>query len=96
MFEATLRSNPRQIRESWYTFFFQLPRVPEWFQCRDDFVFMTDARHEARVGAFTDEDLRRYPAAWSQDGALTGMVNWYRALFRHTETPSWERVARPS
>ena len=76
--------------------FFQLPRVPEWFQRRDDFAFMTDALREARKGAFTDEDLRRYRAAWSQDGALTGMINWYRALFRHTETPSRERVAAPT
>jgi pimeloyl-ACP methyl ester carboxylesterase len=29
--------------------------------------------------AFTDEDRRRYIEAWSQPGALTGGLNYYRA-----------------
>src|SRR2546427_2232933 len=33
-----------------------------------------------RVGAwFTDEDKAQYVAAWSQSGALTGGLNYYRA-----------------
>src|SRR2546427_9563754 len=33
-----------------------------------------------RVGAwFTDEDRAQYVAAWSQPGALTGGLNYYRA-----------------
>ncbi len=36
----------------------------------------------SRPGTFTNEDLVQYRAAWSQPGALTGMISWYRALFR--------------
>ena len=36
----------------------------------------------ARRGTFTDEDLAAYRAAWSQPGAITGMINWYRAAVR--------------
>ena len=31
---------------------------------------------------FTEEDRDRYRTAWSQPGAMTGMINWYRALMR--------------
>jgi pimeloyl-ACP methyl ester carboxylesterase len=30
------------------------------------------------------EELNRYRAAWSQPGAMTTMINWYRALFQQT------------
>jgi pimeloyl-ACP methyl ester carboxylesterase len=33
-----------------------------------------------RGGAFSADDLERYRAAWRRPGALTAMVNWYRAL----------------
>ena len=36
----------------------------------------------ARPGVFSKEEFRRYVAAWSQPGALTGMINWYRAAAR--------------
>jgi pimeloyl-ACP methyl ester carboxylesterase len=34
----------------------------------------------SRPGTFTDEDFRHYREAWAQPGALTAMLNWYRAL----------------
>jgi pimeloyl-ACP methyl ester carboxylesterase len=34
----------------------------------------------SRPGTFTAADLAVYRAAWAQPGALTGMLNWYRAL----------------
>ncbi len=37
-----------------------------------------------REDAFTDEDLERYVEAWSQPGALTGMINYYRAALRRS------------
>ena len=32
--------------------------------------------------SFTAEDLEHYREAWSQPGAVTAMINWYRALLR--------------
>lgn len=36
----------------------------------------------SRPGTFTEEELAHYRAAWSQPGAATGMLNWYRAALR--------------
>ena len=79
-----LRSNLRQLRRSWYMFFFQLPWLPEAafsaFQFR---LGVNSLVRSSRPGTFTDADLQQYRSAWSQPGALTGMMNWYRAAFRH-------------
>ncbi|MDO8971784.1 MAG: alpha/beta hydrolase, partial [Saprospiraceae bacterium] len=35
-----------------------------------------------RKNTFTAADVLEYKKAWSQKGALTGMVNWYRSVMR--------------
>jgi len=96
-YRETLRSNLAQLRRSWYVFYFQLPRIPEWLSARDDFAFWVSAlRDGARPGTFSDADIARYRTAWSQDGAPRAMINWYRALVRHGEAPPRERVAAPT
>jgi epoxide hydrolase 4 len=74
----------RQLRKSWYMFFFQLPRLPEALLRANDFatlrrLFRTDP---VRRGAFSEADIERYVEAARQPGALTGGINYYRALFR--------------
>jgi len=79
----SLSTRPRQFLRSWYMFFFQLPWLPE--AVFSAFNFRIGGRallRSSRPGTFTNEDLVRYRAAWSQPGALTAMINWYRALFR--------------
>jgi epoxide hydrolase 4 len=79
-----LTSRRRQTLRSWYMFFFQLPWLPE--AVFSGFHFRIGARsllRSSRPGTFSPEDLAQYRAAWSQPGALTAMINWYRALFRH-------------
>ncbi len=44
--------------------------------------FMMKHMRQMRPGTFSAEDLNQYRTAWSQPGALTAMINWYRALFR--------------
>lgn len=79
-----LTSSFAQLRKSWYMFAFQIPRLPEWALLRDNARAGKQAlRGTSRPGAFTDADLEKYVAAWQQPGAMTGMINWYRALFRH-------------
>jgi len=78
-----LSTRPRQVLRSWYMFFFQLPWLPE--ALFSAFNYRIGARallRSSRLGAFSDEDLAQYRAAWSQTGAVTAMVNWYRALLR--------------
>jgi pimeloyl-ACP methyl ester carboxylesterase len=79
-----LNTNRRQLRRSWYMFFFQLPFIPE--TAFSAFNFRLGVRslvRSSRPGTFSPEDLAQYRAAWSQPGALTAMINWYRAAFRH-------------
>lgn len=96
VFEETLTSSLRQLRKSWYMFFFQVPRVPEWVQRRGNFRRLVEAFQTAEEGTFTEEDVERYRGAWRREGALTGMINWYRALFRAGEDPPRERVEAPT
>ncbi len=79
-----LKTNRRQFRRSWYMFFFQLPWLPE--AAFSAFNFKLGVRslvRSSRPGTFSPEDLAQYRAAWSQPGALTTMINWYRAAFRY-------------
>lgn len=76
-----MMKNPLQWVKSSYMAFFQLPEVPEKLMAANDFESMKQAvKGTARPNAFTEQELDRYRAAWSQPGALTGMLNWYRAL----------------
>ena len=40
-------------------------------------------RESGRTNTFSDEDIEKYKEAWSQPGALTAMLNWYRAAVRY-------------
>ncbi len=79
------KRHPRQMLRSWYIGLFQMRGLPEWLLSVGDFALLRSAlRGTAFEGVFTDEDLRRYREAWAVPGALTAMLNWYRAfrLFR--------------
>jgi epoxide hydrolase 4 len=79
-----LLKRPGQMLRSWYIFFFQLPYLPEAFFSA--FQFRIGERslvRSSRPGTFSPQDLAQYRAAWSQSGAVTAMINWYRALFRY-------------
>ncbi|PSQ25378.1 epoxide hydrolase [Halobacteriales archaeon QS_9_68_17] len=75
---------PEQAKRSWYTFYFQLPRLPEAGFRAGDFRVLDKMFREdpARPDAFTDEDVRRYKRALTRPGALTAALNYYRALGR--------------
>jgi pimeloyl-ACP methyl ester carboxylesterase len=75
----------RQLRKSWYMFFFQLPWLPERVLARNGWAPLRQIfRADARPGAFTPSDIERYVEAWSRPGAMTAMINYYRAAFRTT------------
>ncbi|MCK9684433.1 alpha/beta fold hydrolase [Scleromatobacter humisilvae] len=96
-FERYLRSHPSQMLKSWYMLFFQLPRLPEALLRANDFRRLAHAIVATSLsGAFTPEDLAIYRQAWAQPGALTGMLNWYRALRLTSKLPRGTgRVAIP-
>jgi epoxide hydrolase 4 len=80
---AYMRHHPGQWLRSTYVGLFQLPRLPERLLTADRGRALRRAlTTSSRPGAFTSADLDRYVEAWLQPGAMTGMLNWYRALVR--------------
>ena len=74
-----------QMRRSLYAAFFQLPWIPEAVIKRKDWREAVRAlRGSSKLHSFSDEDIVNYKEAWSQPDAMTSMLNWYRAAFRHT------------
>ncbi len=71
----------RQLRRSWYMFFFQLPRLPEWWARANDFAKVERMFKHASVrpNTFADGDIAAYKEALRQPGALTSSINYYRA-----------------
>jgi pimeloyl-ACP methyl ester carboxylesterase len=93
-----LLSSPAQARKSWYMFFFQIPGLPERIIRANDWSFgVRSLVGSSLPGTFSPDDLNRYRAAWSHQGAMTGMVNWYRAAFQRRPTlPKDTRVHVPT
>jgi pimeloyl-ACP methyl ester carboxylesterase len=93
-----LWTNPAQRKRSWYIFFYQLPWLPERTLRKDGFSYLVKAlKVTSRRGTFTDEEIAVYREAWAQPGALTAMLNWYRAGLRsRPKRPPSPRVAVPT
>ncbi len=74
----------RQMRRSWYAFFFQVPRLPEWLLGRRDAHAIGEMfrRGAADPSRFPDEVLEVYRTHACQPGALRAMLNWYRAALQ--------------
>lgn len=78
-----LLHNINQLRKSWYVFFFQIPFFVEWILSRNNFYQMERMLVQSgRRNTFTEENIIEYKKAWSQEGAITAMLNWYRAAVR--------------
>ena len=95
--EDTLRRNLSQLRKSWYMIAFQFPVLPETIatanNCR---VLQRGLTESSRPGTFSATDLRRYREAWTQPGAVTAMINWYRAMGRYRPRPPQQQVSVPT
>ncbi len=92
------RGDPEQIRRSWYVFAFQVPWLPEYILRKNDWRRLVLAlRGSGKIHTFTNEDMEKYKQAWSQPGALTAMLNWYRAgRYYFTNLPKDPRVGVPA
>jgi len=80
VFERELNTNPAQQKASMYTRMFQSPKTEAMlsannYQALVD-TLLTDG---LKRGVFTKADRQAYLEAWSIPGALTGMLNYYRA-----------------
>lgn len=87
--------HPTQLAMSSYIGFFQLPLLPEAMLSANRHAALAQAlRNSARPGVFDEPTLAIYRDAWSIPGAMTAMLNWYRAL-PFGPSPSAGRVRVP-
>jgi pimeloyl-ACP methyl ester carboxylesterase len=93
-----LQRDFEQMRRSWYAIFFQLPWIPEAVLQANNWRRTARAlRGSNNSQSFTDEDIQKYKEAWSQPGAMTSMLNWYRAaVFHQPSMPDDVRVKVPT
>jgi epoxide hydrolase 4 len=85
-----LKESPKQLLKSWYIGYFQIPRLPEWSIRMNNFSAAKRMLQKSRFFQhFTSDEIEGYKKAWSQPGALTGMINWYRAA-RYSSTPDYD------
>ena len=96
--QRLLRSSPRQMLRSWYMLMFQLPWLPEWAGRRNNGLDVFHGMQSSSLsGTFSDADFEHYRAAWSQPGAFTAMLNWYRAMFSYgARRPKHRRITPPT
>jgi pimeloyl-ACP methyl ester carboxylesterase len=89
-------SHPTQMMRSFYVSVFQVPWLPEVLLRAANFQALRNTLVKtSRRGTFPEDDLALYEEAWRQPGALTAMVNWYRALRLRPRLPD-PRVAAPT
>jgi pimeloyl-ACP methyl ester carboxylesterase len=102
VFAKNLAGNPMQLLRSWYMFFFQIPYLPEALLSSHDFYFLKRSFKGWAINkdAFSDEDLKELAGAAARPGALTGGINYYRAMMRNRAflavRDSFPKIARPT
>jgi len=84
VFQDYARTHLSQMLKSWYAVFFQIPGLPERVVRAGNWRFLTSAMPDG----LSEEELDRYRKAWDQPGAMTGMINWYRASLRRSRKPT--------
>lgn len=79
----SLKKDRKQRRRSWYMFFFQLPVLPQIMLKRKRYkLLLGSILSSANKNTFDKEDIKEYREAWSNNRAVSCMLNWYRAAFR--------------
>jgi len=95
VYRDTLRSSPRQVARSWYVWFYQLPKLPEWLLRRNHMDNMVASLEvTSNPGTFDEETIDCYRAAWQHTG-VRPRIHWYRG-FRRSNHPPRETVPQPT
>jgi pimeloyl-ACP methyl ester carboxylesterase len=87
-FKHAILHSFRQIRRSWYMFFFLLPWLPELRLQKDGArlikrIYLANAVDRSN---FTDAAVRPFREAMAKPGAATAAIGYYRAAFRYALT----------
>jgi pimeloyl-ACP methyl ester carboxylesterase len=87
LFLKALRG-PKQLRKSWYMFFFNIPWLPEKLLRLNNYKALVKSLRKGAAQAFPDSELAPYIDSWSQPYALTAQLGYYRAAIRRLRGPS--------
>jgi pimeloyl-ACP methyl ester carboxylesterase len=80
IFGRELRENPAQQKASTYMLMFRGPGAEKTLSANDHQLLVQIVLGTGlKTGHFTEADKAEYLKAWSQPGALTGGLNYYRA-----------------
>jgi pimeloyl-ACP methyl ester carboxylesterase len=81
----------KQLRKSWYIFFFQIPWLPEYVLLRNHANEIGRGLRGSAVqkSVFPREETAKYQEAMSKPGAMTAALNYYRQVFRRLPRSSW-------
>ena len=80
VFQRELRDNPAQQKASSYMLMFRSEQAEQILSANNYGTLVQIVLGEGlKNGVFTEEDKKAYIEAWSQPGALTGGLNYYRA-----------------
>lgn len=84
VFQKALRGNWSQLRRSWYMFAFQLPVLPELALRAGHGRGATRMLSSVSLDKtnFGAAELEPFASAVLKPGRASGMVGWYRAMFR--------------
>jgi len=85
VWREAMRSEWRQWVRSLYVRLLGIPYLPEWLIRRNNYSNLARVLANAGVGA---EELARYRDDWSRSGALTAMIDWYRAFLHKALGPA--------
>jgi pimeloyl-ACP methyl ester carboxylesterase len=92
----TALTNPRQAWKSWYGIAFQVPWLPEILLRIGDCALLRRGLRKRGVTVLPADEARAYVAAWTQPGALSGMLNWYRGLLLALPLGKLPRIQVPT
>ena len=80
VFARLLASDPKQQQASQYMLMFRSPQAEQMLSANNYETLVNIVLGAGlKSGVFTEEDKQAYIKAWSQPGALTGGLNYYRA-----------------
>lgn len=84
VWRRAMRDDRDQRQKSRYVQILRLPWISEMALKLGNYSALAKAfKSSMRPEAFSPEALETYREAWRQPGAVTAMLNWYRALFVH-------------
>ena len=94
-FASAIADDPDQRKRSQYMAFFVLPEKPEQSLAADDFAVL-----RSLWSSIPKDQVEEYSRVFSQPGALTAALNWYRAnavlLEKRREGPRFGSVQHPT